>query len=155
MLCWILSQIQAITARRKGGSWSWLVGSDWWFVEYITITDVNRGKTWKGSYHIWFSYGKYKVHVNCGPLYEIVTAGHKIESEVESLIIWGCILNELGHGESLDRKRGWIVLFCRQQNGPVKKEGLMKILRGEWTHRKPSRSLDPPWPSSLRIISCQ
>ena len=57
-----------------------MVGSNWWYVEYITITDVNRGKTWRGTFNKWLSYGKYKVHVNYGPLYEIVTAGHKIES---------------------------------------------------------------------------
>ena len=69
--------------QRKGDLWSWLTGSDWWFVEYITITDVNSGKIWTGTYYKWLSNGKYKVHVNCRPLYEIVTAGHKTESEVE------------------------------------------------------------------------
>ena len=55
---------------------------DSWFVEYIKITAKRESKTWMANYNMWIKLSKYKLHGNYGPLYEIVTAGHEIESEV-------------------------------------------------------------------------
>ena len=56
---------------------------DTWFVEYIRITAKQESKTWVANYNTWIMKSKYKVHGNYGPLYEIVTAGLELESEVE------------------------------------------------------------------------
>ena len=57
--------------------------NDDWFVEYIKITSKRESKTWVANYNMWITKSKYKVHGNYGPLYEIVTAGLELESEVE------------------------------------------------------------------------
>ena len=72
-------------------------GTDRWFVEYVKVTAKRLGKTWVANYNLWVTLSKYKVHGNYGPLYEIVTAGHEIESEVGffihmNLLMWIFIL---------------------------------------------------------------
>ena len=41
----------------------------------------------------------------------------EIESEVGHSVYLGVIFNELGHGGSRDRKRGWIVIFAPSNLG--------------------------------------
>ena len=54
----------------------WMLGLDWWYPEYVIITDTRDGRAWRADFNRWIFDGRYKGHGKYGPLYEIVTAGH-------------------------------------------------------------------------------
>ena len=58
-------------------------GVDSWYPEYLIVTDSRGGKAWRANFNGWIYEGRYKGQGKYGPLYEIVTVGHEIESEVE------------------------------------------------------------------------